>query len=114
MPSESTSLISLETSQTAGGGAVTADLATIMPAYNEERTIDRIIPRILENRFVAQLVIVDDASRDGTFERAESWQDRDERVQLLRHTFNKGKGACIRSAVEFIDAPITIIQDADL
>jgi glycosyltransferase involved in cell wall biosynthesis len=88
-------------------------LAVVIPAYNEERTIDRVIRRVLLQPCVGQVVIVDDCSTDRTLAAAQAWQD-DPRVAILRQTSNQGKGAAIRTALESITLPIVIIQDADL
>jgi glycosyltransferase involved in cell wall biosynthesis len=89
-------------------------LSVVMPVYNEADTVSKIIKMVLEQRPVAQLVIVDDASTDGTWEKLESAAKSDARVTLVRHTQNQGKGAALRTGFTHAMAPIVIIQDADL
>ncbi len=89
-------------------------LAVVMPAYNEENSIDRIVALVLEQRPVQELIIVDDCSRDGTWKRLEAWTARDSRVRAFRHEVNQGKGAALRTGLSKATAPYAIIQDADL
>ena len=88
-------------------------LGVIVPAYNEEATVGRIIRRVLLQDCVQQVVIVDDCSSDRTFDRVEAFKD-DPRVVLLRHDRNMGKGAAIRTGLGAVTAPVVVIQDADL
>jgi len=90
-----------------------ANLAVIVPAFNEAPTLGRVLHRVLLQPCVQQLVVVDDGSADGTFEVAERFLS-DRRVSVHRHAANRGKGAAIRTAVESVTAPLVIIQDADL
>ena len=87
-------------------------LGVIVPAYNEERTVERVLRRVLREACVAQVVVVDDCSTDKTFDAARRIDDA--RVTVLRHEVNRGKGAAIRTGLEAIAAPLVIIQDADL
>jgi glycosyltransferase involved in cell wall biosynthesis len=88
-------------------------LGVIIPAFNEEHTIGRVLRRVLLQPCVQQVVVVDDCSTDRTFEIANGFT-RDVRVAVLRHSTNQGKGAAIRTALGAVTAPIAIIQDADM
>jgi glycosyltransferase involved in cell wall biosynthesis len=87
-------------------------LSVIMAVYNEEPTVSTIIEKVLEQRPVKELVVVDDCSRDKTWEQLQRWSS-EPRVKLLRHTVNQGKGAAIRSGMQAASSAILIIQDAD-
>ena len=89
-------------------------LSAVMPVYNEAGTVEEVIKTVLVQRPVAQLVIVDDASTDGTWEKLQSAAKSDARVTLVRHTQNQGKGAALRTGFTHATAPVVIIQDADL
>jgi glycosyltransferase involved in cell wall biosynthesis len=89
-------------------------LSVVMPVYNEADTVSKIVGRALAQRPLLQLVIVDDASTDGTWEQLESAAKSDPRILLLRHTRNQGKGAALRTGLAQATAPVVIIQDADL
>jgi glycosyltransferase involved in cell wall biosynthesis len=88
-------------------------LGVIVPAYNEERSIELIIRRVLKQAPVKQVVVVDDCSSDGTLAAARRCTD-DPRVTVKHHEVNLGKGAAIRNALESITTELVIIQDADL
>jgi glycosyltransferase involved in cell wall biosynthesis len=88
-------------------------LGVIIPAYNEERSIEYVIRRVLREARVKQVVVVDDCSTDGTLAAA-SRCTNDPRVTVKHHDVNQGKGSAIRTALEAITAELVIIQDADL
>ncbi len=89
-------------------------LSVVMPVYNEERTVGRIIEAVLAQRPVQELVIVEDCSRDDTWAALQEWPRRDPRVRLFRHEHNRGKGAALRTGLAQANAPYVIVQDADL
>jgi glycosyltransferase involved in cell wall biosynthesis len=85
-----------------------------MPVYNEEATITKIVSIVLEQSCIAELIIVDDCSKDGTWDRLTPLAAADVRIRLFRHKKNSGKGAALRTGVQQARADIVIIQDADL
>ncbi|MBU6409362.1 MAG: glycosyltransferase family 2 protein, partial [Verrucomicrobia bacterium] len=89
-------------------------LACVMPVFNEAATVESVIGVVLAQRPVRQLVIVDDASTDGTWEKLQRLARNEPRIQLIRHEFNEGKGAALRTGFAHTNAPIVMIQDADL
>ena len=88
-------------------------LGVIIPAYNEERSIEHVIRRVLRQAQVQQVVVVDDCSTDGTLAAARRCAG-DPRVSVKHHETNQGKGAAIRTGLEAITAELVLIQDADL
>ena len=88
-------------------------LGVIVPAYNEEATIARVLERVLAQACVSEVVVVDDGSADLTWSRAQRFRT-DSRVVLRRHERNRGKGAAVRTGLDAITAPVVIVQDADL
>jgi glycosyltransferase involved in cell wall biosynthesis len=90
-----------------------AVLGVIIPAFNEAATLERVLRRVLLQPCVRQVVVVDDASTDGTAEVANRFTG-DPRVLLVRHSMNRGKGAALRTGLDAIAASVVIVQDADL
>jgi glycosyltransferase involved in cell wall biosynthesis len=88
-------------------------LGVIIPAFNEERSLELVVRRVLQEPTVQQVVVVDDCSTDGTLAAARRFAD-DARVTVKSHPVNQGKGAAIRTGLAAITAPLVIIQDADL
>jgi glycosyltransferase involved in cell wall biosynthesis len=89
-------------------------LTAVMPVYNERATVAEVIHAVLAQRCVRQLVIVDDGSRDGTWEQLQQLAQTDARIQLIRHEVNQGKGAALRTGIAQAASEIVVIQDADL
>ena len=86
----------------------------MMPVYNEERTLETIIGHVLERPEVGELIAVDDASRDRSWEILTKVAARDARVRPFRLEMNQGKGAALRRAVSELRLPFALVQDADL
>jgi dolichol-phosphate hexosyltransferase len=89
-------------------------LSVMMPIYNEERTLETIIGHVLERPEVGELIAVDDASRDQSWEILSRVAGRDPRVRTFRQEVNQGKGAALRRAVSELRMPYALVQDADL
>jgi glycosyltransferase involved in cell wall biosynthesis len=83
-----------------------------MPAFNEERTIASSIDRVLQQPFVAELIVVNDASTDGTRSILEALSDA--RLRVINHDVNQGKGAALRTGFAAATAEFVGVQDADL
>ena len=88
-------------------------LSVIIPIYNEEKTVSKVIDKALSLDFVGEVIAIDDASRDSSVRILEGYSGNS-RVKVLRQEKNKGKGAAIRRGFEYASCPIVIIQDADL
>ncbi len=90
-------------------------LSVLMPVYNEAATVERAIAEVLavDVGMELELVVVDDGSTDGTREllQAKPWP---ERVRLLLHDRNRGKGAAVRTGLADARGEFTTIFDADL
>ena len=87
-----------------------------MPVYNEANTINEIIKRVEEVNLGAvhkELIIVDDASKDGTREVLDELR-KNGLHKIYFHAQNMGKGAALRTALTYASGDIVIIQDADL
>ena len=87
-----------------------------MPVYNERWTLPEIVARVLRSPVPLQieLVIVDDASSDGSWELIRQLADEDARIKAVRHPHNRGKGAAVRTAIGLSTGEVAVVQDADL
>jgi glycosyltransferase involved in cell wall biosynthesis len=91
----------------------TVKLSVLIPVYNEERTIDAILRLVTQEPTEKEVVVVDDASTDGTREKLKGWDGRDG-VRVILLPENQGKGRAVRVALEAARGEILLIQDADL
>jgi glycosyltransferase involved in cell wall biosynthesis len=90
-------------------------LSILMPVYNEAPTAERAIEQVLEAELPleTELIIVNDGSSDGTAEIL-AGLDLPDRVTLLHHDNNGGKGAAIRTGLKVARGEFATIFDADL
>jgi glycosyltransferase involved in cell wall biosynthesis len=90
-------------------------LSIVIPVYNERHTVELLLKRVEAVPYDKEIILVDDASTDGTREILERLaRDHRDQVRLFLHAQNRGKGAAIRTAIEHVTGDIAIIQDADL
>ena len=92
-----------------------------MPVYNEVGTLEEAVHRVRAIRLPKEIIIVDDASTDGSREllrriETEIQQARDplNEIKACFQPVNRGKGAAIKSGVAYVTGDVVIIQDADL
>lgn len=87
-------------------------LSVIIPVYNEEKTVVTTIKRVLQNKLVTEVIVVNDGSSDRT--RSQILDLRLKKLIIIDKKKNEGKGAAIRDALKKISGDIIVIQDADL
>ncbi|MCG3149041.1 MAG: Undecaprenyl-phosphate 4-deoxy-4-formamido-L-arabinose transferase [Verrucomicrobiae bacterium] len=91
-------------------------ISILIPVFNEVKTLEEIVRRVRAADtcgLTKEIVLVDDASTDGTadvFNKLSGAKD----LRIHSHPFNRGKGAAIRTAIEHATGDIFLIQDADL
>lgn len=88
-------------------------LSVIIPVYNEEKTISKVMDEILALDIVGEIIAIDDASKDSSANILERYSGNF-KVKVLKQEKNQGKGAAIRRGFDEASFPIVIIQDADL
>ena len=90
-------------------------LSIIIPCYNEEKTLKKIVSRVMKfNSHDKEIIIVDDCSSDNSPEIIKDLLNNYDSIQSHRHIKNLGKGAAIKSGIEMSKGDIILIQDADL
>ena len=89
-------------------------LSVVMPVYNEVATVTEIAEKVLQQPCVKELVMVNDASTDGSREVLDQLAQDHEAIRVFHQEFNQGKGAALRTGFQHAEGPYVIIQDADL
>ncbi len=89
-------------------------LSVVMPAYNEEATLSKIVHRVLQIPNLLELIIVDDCSKDKTPQIAQTLAEQDIRIKYVRQTNNGGKTEALKTGFALSKGEIVIVQDADL
>lgn len=92
-------------------------LSIIIPAYNEEKTIEAIIDAVhkvvLPVNLTKEIIVIDDCSRDKTTEILQRLKGRYNLI-VFTHEVNKGKGSSVCNGLRLSTGDIVVIQDADL
>jgi glycosyltransferase involved in cell wall biosynthesis len=98
--------------------AETPELSIVIPAYNEEARLPRALARIQDylagQSFSAEIIVVDDGSKDGTAAVAEKWPATQPSLRLLRNERNRGKGFSVRRGMLAARGRVALFTDADL
>lgn len=86
-------------------------LSILLPVYNEEANLERLLERLLAVDVDKEIVAVDDCSKDRSGEILNRFSQRG--VRVVCHDVNQGKGAAVRTALQHATGDYVIIQDAD-
>ncbi len=89
-------------------------LSVVMPVYNEQETLDRIVRRVASTTLKAELVAVDDGSTDGSLEILRQLESEGLIDRVIVHERNLGKGAALASGFAAATGDFVIVQDADM
>lgn len=88
-------------------------LSVVIPVYNEKKTLNELILRVEAVSIDKEVIIIDDASTDGTRDLLKKYEKK-EGFEVIYRPKNKGKGAALRAGFEIVKGEVIIIQDADL
>ena len=92
-------------------------VSIVVPCFNEEATLEKLVHRVMaadSSGLGIELVIVDDCSKDRSFEIASQLSELDPRIKAIRHSTNTGKGGALRTGFANTTGDIVMVQDADL
>ena len=89
-------------------------LSVIVPAYDEEATIAAVVRRLREVPLVLEIIVVNDASKDGTAAIADRLVAERLVDKVIHHETNRGKGAALRAGIAAASGDVVVVQDADL
>src|ERR1700678_4761378 len=98
---------------TAGKERWTGCVSVIVPVYNEVSHVEELLQAIHASPVKKEIIVVDDGSTDGTREKLQTMPLADD-VTVVFHEKNCGKGAAIRTALEYARGEYVLIQDSDL
>jgi glycosyltransferase involved in cell wall biosynthesis len=88
-------------------------LSVVVPAYNEEPTLARVVEKLMRLPGLLEVIVVDDASTDRTPQIASQLAREHVRVRVLRHERNRGKSQALVTGIGATSGDIVVIQDAD-
>jgi dolichol-phosphate mannosyltransferase len=92
-------------------------VSVIVPVYNEVAHVDELLQAIHASPVKKEIIIVDDGSTDGTREKLQAMliaNNKNNDVTVVFHETNCGKGAAIRTALQYARGEFILIQDSDL
>ncbi|MEN9448015.1 MAG: hypothetical protein RJA25_1305 [Bacteroidota bacterium] len=95
-------------------------LSIVVPAYNEENSIQHILNKMMEVQLIQniqkEIIVVNDCSKDHTEQKVIAFQQQHPEINIVykKHEVNKGKGAALRTGFQSATGDFVIVQDADL
>jgi glycosyltransferase involved in cell wall biosynthesis len=96
-------------------GDIALKVSVLVPAYNEEKTIGRILGKLLDLDMVdREIIVVDDGSTDGTAAVVQQFASEHPEIRFFAQPMNRGKTSAIARAIAESTGEVLIVQDADL
>jgi glycosyltransferase involved in cell wall biosynthesis len=107
-----------EDGESAAKSNLPPNVSVIIPAYNEEKrlapTLKRIEEYLASRPYSAEIIVVDDGSRDATAQVVENFRAQSSRVRLISNGENRGKGYSVKHGMLEAKGNIALFTDADL
>jgi dolichol-phosphate mannosyltransferase len=97
-------------------GPVIMQVSVVIPAYNEEGNIGRLVAETFENvpeKLIGEVIVVDDFSTDGTAAEIRDLKKSEPKLRLVRHLTNAGQSAAVRSGILAARFPVIATMDGD-
>lgn len=85
-----------------------AHVSIVIPVYNEEKSILELVNRLKKFEYSNEIIVVDDGSTDNTYELI-----KDAGIKVIRHPYNKGYGAALKTGIRNSNSDIVLFMDAD-
>ena len=86
-------------------------ISAVVSAYNEAKTIERVILDLIKISFLSEIIVINDGSSDGTQEILNRYSDK---IIIINNYINKGKGYGVAQAVKLAQGDIIILLDGDI
>lgn len=99
--------------QALGTDTVSVRVSIVVPVFNEENTVGEVVAKLLMIPRIDEIILVDDGCRPEAAKELHRLASQD-RVWLVVHRENQGKGAALRTGFEVATGDIIVVQDADL
>lgn len=93
---------------------IPACLSVVIPVYNEERTLAKVIEKLLKVPYLLEIIIIDDCSTDRTAIIANNFTAANENIKYVKQPSNLGKTAALKAGFALTKGEVVIVQDADL
>lgn len=95
----------------------TPSLSIVIPCFNEQETLELCVETVISiasDSLILEIIIVDDASTDKSYEISQKLADKHKEITVLKHEYNQGKGAALRTGFKAATLDYVAVQDADL
>src|SRR5260370_28919102 len=91
-------------------------ISVVVPVYNEEETVAQVLESLSEVQLDLEVVVVDDASTDNTWEILQELRKKEpfNTYRYVRHDVNQGKGVGLRTGFGLVSGDMVTVQDADM
>jgi len=91
-------------------------ISVVVPVYNEEKTVAQVLTLLSEVPLDMEVIVVDDASTDGTWEILQELRRQEpfSSYRFIRHEQNQGKGVGLRTGFGLVSGDLVTVQDADM